>query len=102
MPRGGYHPTITLGAIGDEADRAQGITYAVANDKAATEDIIVSSVRMVTNGEHAYLTIFNRGGNAGTLTVSHHDRHTVIARLLRIQTNDLPRPGIVSEARIVK
>lgn len=102
MPRGKtFHFTVNVGAVGDEADRSTGIEYTIAPDKAAREDMIVSSVRMVTNGTHAYLTAFNRGANAGTLTVEHSDRHAITARLLRIRSEDLPRPGIIQEVRVI-
>lgn len=103
MPRGktAFHLTINVGAVGEEADRSTGIEYTVAPDKAMREDMIVSAVRMVTNGEHAFLTVFNRGGKAGTLTVMHQDRHAVCARLLRIRSEDLPRPGIIQEVKVI-
>ena len=37
---------------------------------------VVSSVRLETNGHHDRVTIWNRGGNAGTLTVKAGDGET--------------------------
>ena len=43
--------------------------------------VIVSSVRIESNGHHDRVTIWNRGGNAGTLTVKAGDGK-MIARWL--------------------
>ena len=38
---------------------------------------VVSSVRLETNGHHDRVTIWNRGGNAGTLTVKAGDGQVI-------------------------
>jgi hypothetical protein len=43
----------------------------------------VTSVRLEEGPAHDVLTIFNRGGNAGTLTVCKEDGHVLKARILR-------------------
>ena len=42
---------------------------------------VVTSVRIEENERHWRLTVFNRGGNAGTLTVDASDGPVIVARL---------------------
>jgi len=42
---------------------------------------VVTSVRIEENERHWRLTVFNRGGNAGTLTVDANDGPVIVARL---------------------
>lgn len=56
---------------------------------------LVTSVRVQTTPTHDLVTVWNRGGNAGTLTVQRHDGERVAARLLG---DDAPVPLVVIEA----
>ena len=49
------------------------------HETVSASGFVVSSVRLETNGHHDRVTIWNRGGNAGTLTVRAGDGQ-VIAR----------------------
>lgn len=43
---------------------------------------VVSSVRVAIHGGHAHLTIWNRGGNAGSLTVDRADAEWFVDALI--------------------
>lgn len=52
---------------------------------------IVTSVRVQTTPGHDLVTVWNRGGSAGTLTVQRHDGERVAARLLMDDTVSPPK-----------
>ncbi len=45
-------------------------------------DMLISSVRILPGPRHAQLIVFNRGGNAGHLTVEARDAEAIARRLL--------------------
>jgi hypothetical protein len=46
---------------------------------------LVSSVRVEVRGGHAQVTVWNRGGCAGSLTVNAHDAPELVARLFNVE-----------------
>lgn len=58
------------------------LAHPMINDPAGVRsDILITSVRIEAGPGHDFLTVWNRGGNSGELTVNKGDGKT-IARLL--------------------
>lgn len=54
------------------------------NDLFVPSDTLVTSVRVQTIGGHDHVTLWNRGGNAGTLIVNKGDGEEIARRLLPV------------------
>lgn len=61
------------------------------------EDSLITSVRVHTTPSHDRVSVWNRGGNAGTMTVQRHDGERVAMRLLADDAE--PYPMLVVEER---
>ncbi len=53
---------------------------------------LVSSVRVTIGPLHANLTVWNRGAQAGEITVISEDATLMLARLLGCHIGDIPQP----------
>jgi len=64
-------------------------------------DYVISSCRVVKGPTHWRITLFNRSGNAGTITVNAHDGAMVISRLMPPRLATLPVKAINTDAMAV-
>jgi hypothetical protein len=62
------------------------MTLGIEVQDAPTRDAIISSVRCEKSERHWRITVWNRGGNAGTLCVNASDGPRVVDALLALGT----------------
>lgn len=83
-------PRVVIDIARDDSNDPPTLTYTVNPDESRREHLISSiRVRPRVGYVHADITIWNRGGNTGTLTMNCSDTGPFVARLLGVEPSDL-------------
>lgn len=83
-------PRVNIDIVRDDTTDPPTLTYTV-NSNESRRDHLISSIRVRprVGYVHADITIWNRGGNTGTLTMNCSDAGPFVARLLGVEPSDL-------------